>query len=246
VPDLSSQNVTLLQPSTWILEDTIAVTETLEKQFYIREEVVSTATILHADDLRHIADKSKKDVGCVEHIMNVITHDPYNQMAYNYYFKESSLPQSMLLPHQHGFGFSFFCIHPNDNDETTSTTSPPPTNDTERENHDDDDVLTTSNMQIACTPDTKPSHPLKCFRTNVARRQRRSAAELPTSQYGIENNRQSWYQYNNNNNNNRWAQPKENSQNDYYYQFPNYNAYGGTATATTPLYLRSVPTPHMK
>jgi hypothetical protein len=235
VPDLSSPSVTLLQPSTWILEDTTTLTETLEGQVLIRDYEVATSSLLTAEELRGLANGTKvKEEQCADHVLNIITHDPFNQMPYNYFFKETNLPLSLLIPNQHGFGLSFLCIHQiveeeegNQTETTTSTTDSM-----------NNGTLLTTTMQIACTPANKMSEPIKCFRSEVKRRQRRSPDEgqrVPEYQYGFEgvSSTRPWYGPQNS----KWSSPKEDYSNSYYYQGPQgrYSYYGGGPS--TPSYL---------
>lgn len=212
VPDLASPTVTLLQPSTWILEDTISIMETIEGQFLIQDYEVATSSVLHGEELRSLAKQSKTVVeGCGEHVMNLITHDPFNQMPYNYYFKEANLPESMLIPNQHGFGITFLCFHVshskrNGSDPNSSKVNEP----------------MTTTLQIACTPGSKFHEPIKCFRSHVRIRQKRSPGDVPQTQYqygigGINDD-----MWNHLPQNSKWSSPKDDdsSSNYYYYKGP--------------------------
>lgn len=228
VPDLSSASVTLLQPSTWILEDTISIMETLEGQFLIREYEVATSSILTGEELRALANHTKNDAGCIEHLMSIVTHDPYNQMPYNYFFKEANLPESLLIPNQHGFGIDVLCIHDGDYGNNSVNSGFPQGN--QKSEKFENETLTTT-LQVACTPGIKISDPIKCYRSHMKQRQRRSPADgpLPETQYQYSfGGSDLWNQPQNT----KWSNPKDDAANSYYYQSHAKNYY----QAVTPSY----------
>jgi len=159
VPPTSPSHVTLLQPSTWILEDIISVMEAKPGTIVVTDYDIATSSILTKSELISIANQTKA-AGCHDHLMNILTHDPFTQKAFNYYFKENNLPNAILVPNQNGFGVTFLCVH--DQEEQTKA-------EVKREAEP-----FTSSLRIACTPGGKYSAPIKCFRSHFNLRQKRS------------------------------------------------------------------------
>ncbi|CAG7832091.1 unnamed protein product [Allacma fusca] len=157
VPELVSPLVTLLQPSKWILEDVINIVETIEGQYLITEYNVATSSMLTKEELTRFASGTSNSSDCQEHFMEIMTHDPFSQIATTYLFKKENLPYHLLIPNQHGYGITFMCRHA---DESRTT------------------------MKIACTPGGRFSDPVKCFRSHFASREKRQAQNRYRAYYG--------------------------------------------------------------
>jgi len=74
----------ILQPSDWILEDFLELGENNEGVVGIREYHVTTSSVFNRKELLHLAKTGKGLHKCSRVEMEVLTHDPFNQMEYRY------------------------------------------------------------------------------------------------------------------------------------------------------------------
>ncbi|CAL8082297.1 unnamed protein product [Orchesella dallaii] len=207
VPPTESTIVTLLQPSAWILDDIITVKDNQIRSPQISDYDVATSSILTKEELAEVANITRDEVGCENHLMNVVTYDPFNQMPYHYFFDEKTLPGTIVVPNHQGYGITFICTHLNDG--VTAAPENKPESVEERP---------VSTLQLACTPGQRMSHPINCFRSHVNQRQKRAAR----SQNNVVPNVQYQYSFSGNDawptQNSKTASSKVDSMNQYYYQ----------------------------
>lgn len=172
VPKSTSAQATLLQPSTWILEDITSIDDTGKGQSpQISDYDVATSSILTKYELLNLANNTKNESGCNEQLMNVMTYDPFNQMPYYYFFNKANLPDTIVVPNHQGYGITFMCTHdiPQNYPGHTDTTK-----------GQGDSVV--SSLQLVCAPGDRMRHPVSCFRSHVNRRQKRSTPSGRTDQ----------------------------------------------------------------
>ena len=124
--------------------------ETIEGQYLITEYNVATSSMLTKDELLRFSKIKGNSSYCHSHSMEVLTHDPFNQMKEVYMFTNENLPQHLLIPNQHGYGITFSCVEKNNKSRVT--------------------------LKIACTAGIRFSDPVKCFRSHLPIRQKRWAA----------------------------------------------------------------------
>lgn len=169
VPKNVIANATLLQPSIWILEDIISLRGKNNHTPQISDYDVAMSSILSKDELLQIAKSTAHQAKCSEHLMKVIVHDPFTQMPYNYFFTPENLPEMMVVPNHQGFGITFTCTH----FPVWNLTKYDNSKQLEKNQH-------LSTLSLACTPGVRMSHPVNCFRSHVATRQKRDAVEQPS------------------------------------------------------------------